>query len=135
MDAIIHSEGGYNPDGRGWTVGGDAGQSWGAWQLYYGGGLGNAFTRDTGLNAWDRDTWEAQADWCLALIVARGAQAGDNWDWLASQWHGLPKRRPGVAVDDVGGGDPVPIIEGGALATWLLVVGLGVLIVAIGSRR
>ena len=80
---VALSEGGLNPA----TWVGDHGSSFGPFQLHYGGlagggngvaGLGEAFTRDTGLRASDPSTWRQQVDWSLEHARRSG--------W--TPWHG-----------------------------------------------
>ena len=80
---VVLSEGGLNPA----TWVGDHGSSFGPFQLHYAGlapggnsvaGLGEAFTRDTGLRASDPSTWRQQVDWSLEHARRSG--------WTA--WHG-----------------------------------------------
>jgi hypothetical protein len=80
---VALSEGGVNPA----TWVGDHGSSFGPFQLHYGGlaaggnavpGLGESFTRDTGLRASDLSTWRQQVDWSLDHAVRNG--------W--GPWHG-----------------------------------------------
>ena len=80
---VVLSEGGLNPA----TWVGDHGSSFGPFQLHYGGlapggngvaGLGEAFTRDTGLRASDPSTWRQQVDWSLDHARRSG--------W--TPWHG-----------------------------------------------
>ena len=91
------SEGGVDP--AGWATPGDQGSSFGPGQLHYGGvasggnsvgGLGDAFTRTTGLNARDPSTWQQQIDFSLD----QAAQGGwGPWHGAArvgvSQWQGI----------------------------------------------
>lgn len=67
---------------------GDYGTSFGAFQLHYGGsgirgmnssGLGDAFTRATGLNARDPSTWKAQIDFALKQAKAGGWTPWHGW--------------------------------------------------------
>lgn len=60
---------------------GDYGSSFGPFQLHYGGiasggnsgsGMGNDFTKDTGLNARDPSTWKQQVDYALAYAQKNG---------------------------------------------------------------
>lgn len=54
--------------------------SWGPFQLYRGGGLGNEFMDETGLDPADPSTWREQIDFSLGRALQRG-----NWD----PWHGV----------------------------------------------
>lgn len=60
----------FNPEG-----------SYGFAQLYYGGGLGNIFTKQTGLKASDPSTWKQQADFSLDWMKGHGSA-----DWKAAPW-------------------------------------------------
>ena len=80
---VVLSEGGLNPA----TWVGDHGSSFGPFQLHYGGlasdgnavaGLGEAFTKETGLRASDPSTWRQQIDWSLEHARRSG--------W--TPWHG-----------------------------------------------
>jgi hypothetical protein len=75
--AVAHSE------GLGFFLG-DNGQSGGAFQLYTGGGMGNEFQRDTGLNPLDPANEKATIDYALRRAAKEG--------WGA--WHGA--RRIGI---------------------------------------
>ncbi len=91
---------------RGWDTGrdgpshaGDYNTSFGAYQLHYGGsgipgmnamGLGDDFTKQTGMDARDPKTWRAQVDFALH----RAAKAGwTDWHGAAntgiSKWEGI----------------------------------------------
>lgn len=63
---------------------GDAGKSHGAFQLYTGGGLGNEFTRDTGLNPADPANEKATIDYAL-----RRAAAGGWGPWVGARKLGI----------------------------------------------
>jgi hypothetical protein len=54
--------------------------SYGPYQLYKGGGLGNAFQRDTGLDPADPSTWKQGVDYALDTAKKEG--------W--KQWYGAP---------------------------------------------
>lgn len=71
------------------TYNGDSGSSFGPYQLHYGGvagggnsvsGLGDTFTKETGLDARDAKTAHQQVDW-----VMQGLSSG-RFDW--TPWHG-----------------------------------------------
>lgn len=83
--------------------GGDEGSSFGPFQLHYKGysknmpnaGLGDAFTRDTGLHASDPSTWPQQVDYALATAKR------DGWrQWMGAansgipRWAGIKERAP-----------------------------------------
>lgn len=72
-----------NSEGLG-TFLGDGGKSGGAFQLYTGGGLGNTFQRDTGLDPLDQKNEKATIDYALDHIARNG--------W--GPWHGA--RRIGI---------------------------------------
>jgi hypothetical protein len=74
--------------------GGDKGSSFGPFQLHYGGiakgmsnpGLGDAFTRQTGLDARDPSTWPQQVK--FALDTAKQ----DGWrQWMGAKNSGIPR--------------------------------------------
>jgi hypothetical protein len=78
---------------------GDAGSSFGPFQLHYGGiapgmmqpGLGDKFTSQTGLDARDPRTWQAQVQFALEYAKANG---WGPWNgWRGSPWAGIS---PGV---------------------------------------
>lgn len=70
-------------EGLGNAYAGDKGSSFGDYQLHYGGvskqypnaGLGDAFTKATGLDARDPSTWQAQIDYALAQVRTNGWSA------------------------------------------------------------
>ena len=68
--AVARTEGLNNPVG-------DAGKSFGPYQLYTGGGLGNSFLNATGLNPSDYlNNWQAQVQWFLNWAVQNGWNPG-----------------------------------------------------------
>lgn len=68
--AVARTEGLNNPVG-------DAGKSFGPFQLYTGGGLGNAFMQLTGLNPADYlNNWQAQVDYFLNWAAQHGWNPG-----------------------------------------------------------
>lgn len=72
---------------------GDGGRSFGDWQLFTGGGLGNAFMKKTGLDPSDPRTWKQQTDFALDHAARTGSWA---------PWYG---RGPaGVGVNEGFGG-------------------------------
>lgn len=89
--------------------GGDKGSSFGPFQLHYGGiasgmsnpGLGDAFTKATGLDARDPSTWPQQVK--FALDTAKQ----DGWrQWMGAKntgiarWQGIHGKGTGAKVDD-----------------------------------
>jgi tape measure domain-containing protein len=101
--AVVNSEGGFNPGG--WV--GDHGSSFGPFQLHYGGmagggnevgGLGEAFTRQTGEFAGDMDTWRDQVD--FALDQAKAGGWGPWHGWTGDRWAGIENRREGGLIDE-----------------------------------
>jgi hypothetical protein len=97
---VVLSEGGLTPA----TWVGDHGSSFGPFQLHYGGvagggnavgGLGDAFTAETHLDARDPRTWRQQVDWALN-------RAGrDGW----TAWHG-------AASANIGPREGIGIVRG-----------------------
>ena len=68
--AVARSEGLNNPVG-------DYGQSFGPYQLYIGGGLGNSFLAQTGLRPQDYETnWRTQVQWVLNWVTTHGWNPG-----------------------------------------------------------
>ena len=65
---------------------GDSGRSGGPFQLYTGGGLGNSFERDTGLNPLDPKNKMATIDYALDYAEKHG--------WDPNTWHGLRRGEP-----------------------------------------
>ena len=72
---------------------GDGGKSGGAFQLYTGGGLGNTFKKDTGLDPLDPANEKATIDYALKHASQHG--------W--KPWHGAAKVGVGE-FDGIGGG-------------------------------
>jgi hypothetical protein len=106
---VVLSEGGLTPA----TWVGDSGSSFGPLQLHYGGvaaggnavgGLGDAFTAETHLDARNPATWRQQVEWGLD----RASRSG----WTA--WHGAasvgigPREGIGVSTNQVTAGMLVP---------------------------
>ena len=102
------------------TYTGDSGSSFGPFQLHYGGvapggnavgGLGDEFTRTTGLNARDPSTWKQQVDFSLDQAAKGG------WGpWHGAANVGIGERQgigaaPGqpVQVADASGRIPAPV--------------------------
>jgi hypothetical protein len=76
--------------------GGDEGSSFGPYQLHYAGmsrsmpnaGMGDDFTRKTGLNARDPSTWRQQTDYVLDHLAS-----GGTWDpWMGAKAEGITGR-------------------------------------------
>lgn len=96
---VEHHEGGaFNPGAP--DGGGDGGSSFGPFQLHYGGinpsmphpGMGDDFTKATGLSAKDPNTWHQQVDFALG----RAAQSG--WSpWMGAAAEGIH------GMDGIGG--------------------------------
>jgi hypothetical protein len=81
---------------------GDRGSSFGPFQLHYGGvagggmavsGLGDAFTKKTGLNARDESTWKQQVDFSLDRAGKVGW--GEWHGWRGAQFAGIGGRSGG----------------------------------------
>jgi hypothetical protein len=75
---------------------GDRGSSFGPYQLHYGGmagggmavgGLGDEFTRQTGLSAMDPSTWREQVDFAMAHAATHGWGAWHGW--TGTPWAGI----------------------------------------------
>lgn len=64
---VAQSEGGFSP-----ALGGDHGTSFGPFQLHYGGGMGDDFTRKTGLDARDPNNVGAGIDYALSQAARVG---------------------------------------------------------------
>lgn len=69
-------------------------ESYGAFQLYMGGGLGNKFLKDTGKDPRDPTTWKSQADFALDEAVKSGWGAWHGWKGLPRA--GLPAPGSGL---------------------------------------
>lgn len=87
---VAASEGLYNYIG-------DGGSSFGPFQLHYGGvnpkmpkaGLGDAFTKKTGLDARDESTWREQVDFSLDSASAKGGRGWADWyGWKGDKFAG-----------------------------------------------
>lgn len=68
--------------------------SWGPFQLFMGGGLGNKFQKDTGMNPRDPSTWKAQVDFSLDEASKSGWGAWHGWKGLPRA--GLPAPGSGL---------------------------------------
>lgn len=74
---------------------GDNGKSFGPFQMFMGGGLGNDFQAATGLDPRNSSTLPQQADWIAKEISKRGGGAAAR-KWVASQWYGYGTQQLGV---------------------------------------
>jgi hypothetical protein len=81
---------------------GDRGSSFGDFQLHYGGlagggmavgGLGDEFTKKTGLDARDPKTWKEQAEFSVDYMKRNGL--GPWHGWKGSQWAGIDRGQGG----------------------------------------
>jgi hypothetical protein len=88
---------------------GDKGSSFGPFQLHYGnvagggnkvGGLGDVFTRTTGLDARDPRTWRAQVD--FALGEAQRGGWGPWHGWKGEKWAGIAGDHPSGQLYETG---------------------------------
>jgi len=71
---------------------GDGGKSGGAFQLYTGGGMGNEFTKDTGLNPLDPANERATIDYALKRASQEGWGAWNGAKKLGiGQWEGISR--------------------------------------------
>lgn len=98
-------------EGLGGKYTGDSGSSFGPFQLHYGGlapggmsvsGLGDEFTRKTGLSAKNPTTWRAQVDFSLDKAKAAGWGAWHGWHGAAFAGIGDAGGRPpggGVTIN------------------------------------
>jgi hypothetical protein len=71
---------------------GDNGKSFGDFQLYTGGGMGNE-AEAAGINIRDPRTWKQQADFALQQMAAHKGDA----EWFNGQWHGPRDNAPWAA--------------------------------------
>lgn len=84
---------------------GDKGTSFGDFQLHYknnipglsNAGLGDEFTRKTGLDARDPRTWKQQADFALDAAAQQGW--GPWHGWRGPRWAGISKDARAIGVD------------------------------------
>lgn len=84
------------------------GGSWGPFQLYMGGGMGNTFETNTGSKPSDLSTWKKQVDFALETM----AQSGSTRPWSVT--HNRPNlQNPFVSTGKVGGLS-APLQQGGA---------------------
>lgn len=75
---------------------GDSGTSFGVGQLHYGGGLGDTFTKQTGLNARDPSTWKQQVPFILDNALSGGW--GPWHAWKGQPWAGIPHGGSGAGA-------------------------------------
>jgi hypothetical protein len=68
---------------------GDNGKSFGDFQMYTGGGMGNQALA-AGINIRDPNTWKEQARFAMQQMAAHKGDAA----WFASQWHGPRDHAP-----------------------------------------
>lgn len=108
-------------EGRGGYVG-DQGTSFGPFQLHYGGGLGDIFTKQTGLHASDPNTQKQQIDFALDWAKTHG---WSDWHgWRGSPFAGIGGGGGGVTVnvggvvvnDQSGNADSIGGSVGGAIS-------------------
>lgn len=87
---------------------GDRGSSFGDFQLHYGGvasggmagkGLGDTFTKKTGLDARDNSTWKEQATFALDQMKQGGL--GPWHGWKGSPWAGIDRGGGSQTTSDV----------------------------------
>lgn len=91
---------------------GDRGSSFGDFQLHYGGlagggmavgGLGDSFTKKTGLDAKDPKTWKEQAEFAMEEMKRSGLGAWHGWK--GSQWAGIDRgntNTPSTSTTSIG---------------------------------
>jgi hypothetical protein len=103
----------YRSEGAGGYAG-DKNSSFGPFQLHYGGvapggnavaGLGDEFTKATGLDARNPSTWKQQVD--FALEKAKSGGWGPWHGWKGDQWAGIR----GVQVADASGRIPDNVFQ------------------------
>jgi hypothetical protein len=81
---------------------GDSGKSFGDFQLFTGGGMGNQ-AEQAGINIRDPNTWKQQADFAMGEMAKHKGDAA----WFGSQWHG-PRNFAPWAVQNFGNPNAVP---------------------------
>lgn len=86
---------------------GDRGKSGGAFQLYTGGGMGNTFQQETGLDPLDPRNERATIDYALKYI----GQTGDLTPWHGATRAGLQFRGAGGGGSTQGGSGGNPLSE------------------------
>jgi hypothetical protein len=84
------------------TYVGDSGKSFGDFQLFTGGGMGNQ-AEQAGINIRDPNTWKQQADFAMGEMAKHKGDAA----WFGSQWHG-PRNFAPWAVQNFGDPTAVP---------------------------
>jgi hypothetical protein len=98
----------YGTEGAGGYVG-DGGSSFGPFQLHYGGmaggsnrfaGMGEQFTRDTGLDARNPSTVAAQVQWMAKYGHKHGGYSSDVWHGLRGHGGSLKSGGPPVGQQD-----------------------------------
>lgn len=82
----------YRTEGLSCYVG-DHGTSFGPFQLHYGGGLGDTFTRQTGLHARNQNTVPAQIIFMRRWGAAHGGFSHQLWHGLHARYHHRHHRR------------------------------------------
>lgn len=87
---------------------GDNGRSFGDFQLYTGGGMGNE-AEAAGVNIRDPKAWKQQADYALQQMAAHKGDA----EWFNSQWHG-PRDKAPWAAQQFGQPDSAPVAAASA---------------------
>ncbi|RJQ38254.1 MAG: hypothetical protein C4555_05165 [Dehalococcoidia bacterium] len=95
---------GLGPASKGQYAVGDKGKSFGPYQLYTGGGLGNEFQKKTGLDPSDPKNWRQGVDFALDTAKQRGwgAWRGPIDKQLGlGQWGGI--KTPGKEIAQQGG--------------------------------
>jgi len=81
---------------------GDNGKSFGDFQMYTAGGMGNK-ALDAGINIRDPNTWKEQARYAMQQMAANKGNAS----WFAGQWHG-PRNHAPWAVQNFSNPDATP---------------------------
>jgi hypothetical protein len=88
---------------------GDNGKSFGDFQLYTGGGMGNE-AEASGVNIRDPKAWKQQADYAFQQMAMHKGDA----EWFNSQWHG-PRDNAPWAAQQFGQPDSAVRVTGGEL--------------------
>ncbi len=98
----------YHGEGLSGYVGDKSlGGSYGPYQLYMGGGLGNRFAKQTGLDPRDPSTWQQQVDYALDTAANEG--------WGA--WNGRPGGRGGATRTGLAGARAIGVSGYGGTGT------------------